>query len=199
MRRKDKYIALSNLSIYYTWKNIKKSYKNNKFKTSAPTWYEEFELPDWSYSISDIQDYFEYILKKHGEKAVNPSIKLHINKIENRITFKIKIGYYLEFSTPETMKLLGSTKSKIKKKKKKKKNGENEPLLRITEVVLTHCNVVHNSYQQNSRVLYRFVPNKSFGQLLNISPENFIFLKTLTQNFQILMYGLRIKILNHQR
>ena len=121
LRRKDKYIALSNLSIYYTWKNIKKSYKNNKFKTSAPTWYEEFELPDWSYSISDIEDYFEYILKKHGEKAVNPSMKLHINKIENRITFKIKIGYYLEFSTPETMKLLGSTKSKITKKKKKKK------------------------------------------------------------------------------
>ena len=117
MRRKDKYIALSNLSIYYTWKNIKKSCKNNKFKTSAPTWYEEFELPDWSYSISDIQDYFEYMLKKNGEKAVNPSIKLHINKIENRITFKIKIGYYLELSTPETMKLLGSTKSKITKKK----------------------------------------------------------------------------------
>ena len=178
MRRKDKYIALSNLSIYYTWKNIKKSCKNNKFKTSAPTWYEEFELPDWSYSISDIQDYFEYMLKKNGEKAVNPSIKLHINKIENRITFKIKIGYYLELSTPETMKLLGSTKSKITKK-----NGENEPLLRITEVVLIHCNVVHNSYQQNSRVLYRFVPNKSFSQLLNISPENFIFLKAFDSEF----------------
>ena len=61
LRRKDKYIALSNLSIYYTWKNIKKSYKNNKFKISAPTWHEEFELPDGSYSISDVQDYFEYI------------------------------------------------------------------------------------------------------------------------------------------
>ena len=69
LRRKDKYIALSNLSIYYTWKNIKKSYKNNKFKISAPTWNEEFELPDGSYSISDIQDYFEYILKKHGKKS----------------------------------------------------------------------------------------------------------------------------------
>ena len=63
LRRKDKYIALSNLSIYYTWKNIKKSYKNNKFKIPAPTWNEEFELPDGSYSVSDIQDYFEYILK----------------------------------------------------------------------------------------------------------------------------------------
>ena len=67
LRRKDRYIALSNLSIYYTWKNIKKSYKNNKFKISAPTWNEEFELPDESYSIQDIQDYFGYILKKHGE------------------------------------------------------------------------------------------------------------------------------------
>ena len=72
------------------WKYIKKSYKNNKFKISAPTWNEDFELTDESYSISDIQDYFEYILKKHGEKTVNPSKKIYVNKIENRITFKIE-------------------------------------------------------------------------------------------------------------
>ena len=95
--------------------SIKKSYKNNKFKISAPTWNEEFELLDGSYSISDIQDYFEYILRKHGEKTVNPSIRIYTNKMENRITFKIKTGYYLEFLTPETMKLLGSTKSKTTK------------------------------------------------------------------------------------
>ena len=76
LRRKDKYIALSNLSFYYTWKNIKKSYKKNRFKISAPTWNEEFGLPDGSCSISDIQDYFEYILRKNGEKTVNPSIKI---------------------------------------------------------------------------------------------------------------------------
>ena len=75
LRRKVKFIALSNLIIYYTWKNIKKSNKNNKFKILVPTWNEESELSDESYSISDIQDYFEYILKKHGEKTVNPSIK----------------------------------------------------------------------------------------------------------------------------
>ena len=69
LKRSDKYVALSNLSIYYTWKNIKNSYENNKFKISALTWNEEFELPDGSYSISDIQDYFEYILKKHGKKS----------------------------------------------------------------------------------------------------------------------------------
>ena len=104
--------ALSNLSIYYTWKNIKSSYKNNKFKISAPTWSDEFELPDGSYSMSDIQDYFEYILKKHSESVDNPSIKIYVNKIENMVTFKIKNGYSLQVLTPETMKLLGSTEKK---------------------------------------------------------------------------------------
>ena len=79
----EKVIALSNLSIYYTWKNIKSLYNNNKFKISAPTWNEEFKLPDGSYSVSDIQDYFEYIPKKHRDK---PSIQININKIENRDT-----------------------------------------------------------------------------------------------------------------
>ena len=111
LRRGQKSIALSNLSIYYTSKNIKSSYNNNKFKISAPTWSDEFEFLDGSYSISDIQDYFEYVLEKHSENVDNPSIKIHLSKIENRITFKIKTGYYLELLTPETMKLLGSTKS----------------------------------------------------------------------------------------
>ena len=88
--KKDKYIALSNLRIYSTWKNIKKSYKNNRFKISAPRWKEEFELPDGSCSISDIQNYFEFISKKHGETTINPSIRICINKIENRIRLKLK-------------------------------------------------------------------------------------------------------------
>ena len=112
IRRRQKSVALSNLSIYYTWKNIKSSYKNNRFRISAPTWSDEFQLPDRSYSISNIQDYFEYIIKKHSESVHNPSIKISVNKIENRVTFKIKNGYYLELLTPETMKLLGSTESK---------------------------------------------------------------------------------------
>ena len=95
LRIGKKVIALSNLSIYYTWKNIKSSY-NNKFKISAPTWNDEFELPDGSYSVSDIQDYFEYILKKHGESVDKPSLQIYVNKIENRVTFKIKNGYSLE-------------------------------------------------------------------------------------------------------
>ena len=89
LRRGENRIALSNLSIYYTWKNIKSSYNNNKFKRSAPTWYDKFDLRDESYSVSDIQDYFEYILKKHRENLHNPSVKIYANKIENRITFRI--------------------------------------------------------------------------------------------------------------
>ena len=179
LRRKDKYIALWNCNIYHTWKNIKKSYKNNKFKISAPTWNEEFELPDGSYSTPDIQDYVEYILKNHGEKTINPSIRIYTNRIENTITFEIKTGYYLELLTPETMKLLGSTKSKITKDV----NDENVPYLEITEVILIHCNVINNSYQQDSRFLSTFVPNKSFSQLLDISPKNFTFLKPFESEF----------------
>ena len=99
-----KSIILSNLSIYYTWKNIKRSYNNNKFKISAPTWNDKFEVLDGSYSISNIQDYFEYILKKHEENTDKPSAQIYVNKIENRVTFKIKKGYALELLTPETMK-----------------------------------------------------------------------------------------------
>ena len=94
---------------------MKKLYKNNKFKISAQTWNDKFELPDGSYSLSDIQDYFESIFIKHGEKTDNRSIKIYVKKLENRVPFKIKTGYYLELLTPETMKLLGSTKSKITK------------------------------------------------------------------------------------
>ena len=89
MRRGQNRIALSNLSIYYTWKNIKNSYNKNKFKKFAPTWNDKFALPDGSYSVSDIQRYFEYILKKHGENTDNPTVKMNVNKIENIITFII--------------------------------------------------------------------------------------------------------------
>ena len=150
LRIGGKVMGLSNLSIYYTWKNIKNLYNNNKFKVSAQTWNDEFELPDGSYSVSDIQDYFEYILKKHGEDIDKPSIQIYVNKI----IFKIKNGYSLELLTPETMKLLGSTKNKITGDK----NGEDVPHLEITEVVLVRCNVVNNDYQQDTTVLYTLLP-----------------------------------------
>ena len=100
---------LVNLSIYYTWKNIKSQYNNNKFKISAPVWNDEFDLPDGAYSISDNQDYFEFIIKKYETLAENPAVQIYPNKIKNRITFKVKTGYKLELLSPETMKLLRST------------------------------------------------------------------------------------------
>ena len=134
LRRGQKNVALLNVSIYYTWKKIKSSYNNNKFEISVPTWNEEFALPDGSYSISDIQNYFEYILKKHSESVDNPPIRIYVNKIENRIKFKIKNEYYLELLTTETMKLLGSAESKITKNK----SGENVPHLEVVELVLVY-------------------------------------------------------------
>ena len=178
LRIGEKIIALSNLSIYYTWKNIKNSY-NNKFKISTPTWNDKFELQDGLYSVSDIQDYYEYIFKKHGEDIDKLSAQIYVTKIENRVTFKIKNRYSLELLTPETIKLLGSTKNKIPKDK----NGENRPHLEITEVVLVHCNIINNDYHQDSRVLYTFVPNKLFSSLLEISQTNHIFLKTFNSEY----------------
>ena len=116
-------MALANLSIYYTWKNIKTEYNNNKFKISAPTWNETFDLPDGSYSIDDIQDYFEFIMKKHETLSENPSVQIYPNKIKNRIIFKIKNGCKLELLTLEKIKLLGSTKKVVDKDK----NGECVP------------------------------------------------------------------------
>ena len=178
LKRIDKHVALSNLSVSYARKNIKMSYKNNKFKISAKTWNEEFKLPDESYSVSDIQGYFEYIIKKHRTFTDNQPIKRYVNQTENRITFN-KDRILSQTFTPETMKLLGSTKSKINKDK----NGENLYRLEITEVVLVHCNIVNNDYQQDSRVLFTFVPNKSFGELLDISPRNVIILKAFNSEF----------------
>ena len=193
LRRGQETFALSNLSIYYTWKNIKSSYNYNEFKISAPTWNEEFELPDGSYSVSDSQDYFEYILKKHSESVDNPPIRIYVNRTKNRIKFKIKSGYYLELLTTETMKLLRRTESKIAKDK----NGEDVSHLKVVKLVLVHCNLVNNDYQQDSRILYTFVRNKAFGSLLKILQKNHIFLRTFNSEFQKSKYDLRIKQVHH--
>ena len=108
-----------------------------KFKISVPIWNEEFELTYRLYSVSDIQDYFEYIIKNHETVTDNPSIKVYVNKIKNIIMLKIKNVHHLE----------------------------------ITEAVLIHCNIVNRDYQDDSRVLFTFAPNKLFGQLLDISPK----------------------------
>ena len=179
LKNLNKNMALANLSIYYTWKNIKSEYNNNKFKISAPTWNDTFDLPDGSYSISDIQDYFEFIIKKHETLTENPPVQIYSNKIKNKIVFKIKTGYKLELLTLETMKLLGSAKKDVDSDK----NSEDVPKLESVEVVLVHCNLVKNDYQHKSNALFSFAPNKQFGQLVNISPHSLTLMNTINTEF----------------
>ena len=172
-----KNMALANLSIYYTWKNIKSEYNNNKL--SAPTTDDIFDLPDGSYPIGDIQDYFEFIIKKYDILTENPPVQIYPNKIKNKIIFKIKTGCKLELLTPETMKLLGSGKKDVDKDK----DGENVPKLESVEVVLVHCNLVKNDYQHTSKVLFTFVPNEQLEQLRNISPHPLTMMNTVNTEF----------------
>ena len=152
MKDPKKDMALANLSIYYTWKNIKSEYNNNKFKLLAPTWNDTFDLPDGSYSIADVQDYFEFAIKKHETLTENLPVQIYPNKIKNRIVFKIKTDYKLELLTPETMRLLGSTKKGVHKGN----DCENVPKLESAEVVLVDRNLVKNDYQHTSEVLITF-------------------------------------------
>ena len=109
----------------------------------------------------------------------NSPVNIYANKIKNRIVFKIKTGYKLELLTPETMKLLGSTKNVVDEDE----NSENVPKFESSEVVLVHCTLVKNDYQHASKVLFSFVPNKQFGQLLNISPHVFTMMNTVNTEF----------------
>ena len=179
LKNPNKNMTLPNLSIYYTSKNIKSEYNNNKLKISATTWKDTFHLPDDSYSISDIQDYFELIIKKHKTLTENPPIQIYPNKIKNRIVFKIKTGYKLQLLTLETMKLLGSTRTDVDADK----NSENVPKLKSVEVVLVPCNLVKNDYQRKSKVLFSFVPSKQFGQLINILPHSLTMMNTVNTKF----------------
>ena len=131
-RSSNEYVALQNVSIYHTWKNITKQHKNKNInqKVIAPTSNDEFELPDGSCSVSDIQDYIEYIIKKYETLATISPIHVYINRINNRLVFKIKD--MLELQTPRTMKLFTTTKKLIDRTK----NGENVPSLEVVEVVL---------------------------------------------------------------
>ena len=168
----NKNMALANLSIYYTGKNIKSEYNSIKFNTSAPAWNDEFNLPDGSYSVCNIKDYFQTI-------ADNSPVQIYVNKIKNRIVFKIKTGYTLELLSKETMQLLGSSE----KDADQNKDVEIVPRLETVEVVLVHCNLVNNSYQQACKVLFTFVPNKQFGQLITITPHSPTMLKTTNAEF----------------
>ena len=160
LKNQSKNIGLAILSIYYTWKNIKSEYNNNKFKIYVPTWNDNFDLLDGSYSTDNIQDYFEYIITKHETLSEDLPNEIYPNKIKNRTVFKIKTGYKLELLTPETMRLLESTKKVVAKDK-----NEDVPKLESVEVALVHCNLVKNYYQHSSKVLFSFVPNKQCGSV----------------------------------
>ena len=136
-------------------------------------------LPDVSDSIEDIQDYFEFIIENDETLTEDPPVEIYPNKIKKRFVFKIKTGFKLELLIPETMKLLGSTK----KDGNSDKNSENVPKLESAEVVLVHCNLVKNDYQHTSKVLFSFVPNKQFGQLINISPHSLTMMNTVNTEF----------------
>ena len=166
-----KYDLIDKLDLKNPNKNMALSMALSKFKISVSTLNETFDLPDGSYNISEIQDYIEYIIKKHETIGENAPILIYANTINNRIVFKIKSGYKLELLPKETMKLLGSTKDIVDSDK----NSENVPRLGNVEVALVHCNLVNNSYQQASRVLFTFVPTKQYGQLISISPHSLVF------------------------
>ena len=134
-------------------------------------------MPDGSYSIADIQDYFEFIIRKHKVLAENPSI--YPNKIKNRIVFKVKTGYKLELLSLKTMKLLGGARKDVDQDK----DGVDVPKLESVEVVSVHCNLVNNNYLQALKVLFTFVPNKQFGKLINIAPHSLIMLSTTNTEF----------------
>ena len=179
LKNPKKIIVFVNLIFITLGKTLNQNKNNNKFKISAPTWNETFDLPDGSYSFEDIPDYFEFIFKKHETLTEDLPIEIYPNKIKNRIVFKIKTGYKLELLTPETMKLLGSTKKDVDSDK----NSENVPKLESVEVVLVHCNLVKNDYQHTSKVLFSFVLNKQFGQLINISPHPLTMMNTINTEF----------------
>ena len=182
LKNPNKNIALANLSIYYTWKNVKSDYNSNRFKIPAPTWNDTFDVPDGPYSIAALQNYFEYIIKKHETIADVSPVLIYVNEINNRIVFKIKSGYKLELLSKETMKLLGSSTDTIDGDK----NSKLVPKLKSVDLVLVHYNLVNNSYQQASKVLFTFVPNKKYGQLITVSPETLIMLKTVNTEFSFI-------------
>ena len=165
--RGNKKIALSDLSIHYTWYNIKEKYNNYKFRLCGPTWSEDVTIPDGSYEISQIQDYFlDEVIKKHESDSKSNEqspILIYANRILNRVSFRIKTGYKLELLTNETMRLLGDGQTIDITK-----NGENVPKLEIVRNVLVFCNLVENVYLQDSKLLFSFVPNSRFGSLLSI-------------------------------
>ena len=148
-------------------------------ENSASTWNDIFDLPDGSYSIANIQDNFEFIIKKHETLTENPPVQISPNKTKNRSVFFKKTRYKLTLLSSETMKLLGSTKKDVDQDK----DREDVPKLESVEVVLVHCNLVNTNYQETSKDLFTFVPNKQFGRLIDIAPHSLPMLGTTNTEF----------------
>ena len=144
LKDSNKNTALTNVSIYCTWKNIKSEHSNNKFKVSVPTQNDEFDLPDESCLVSDIQDYFKFIIKTHETLTENPPIKIYVNKIKNRVVFKIKTGHKLELLTPETM----SRKKKILIRIKMVKMFQNQNLLKLFQFNVIQSKIIISIHQK---------------------------------------------------
>ena len=140
LRNSNKHVALQNLSIYYTLENIRKQYKNNRLKIIAPAWNDESELPDGSYSVSDILNYIKYIIKNYEKLTAISPVNVYANRINNILIFKTKDGYTLEFQTPETMRLFGCKNKLIGKTI----NSEKVPSLEVVDVVLVQWNLADN-------------------------------------------------------
>ena len=160
-------IALSDLSVHY---KIKEQYNNNKFRLSGPTWSKDVTLPDRSYEIYQIHNYFlDEVIKKHESNVKSNEqspVLIYANRILNRVSFTIKTGYKLELLTNETMRLVGNGPIIDTTK-----NDENVPKLEIVRNVLVFCNLDQNVYLQDSKLLFSFVPNSRFGSLLSITPQ----------------------------
>ena len=136
-------------------------------------------MPRGSYSIADIQDYFIFIIKNPENLTENSPVQIYPNKIKNRIVFRVKTSYKLELLSPETMKLLGSAKKDVDQDK----DGEDVPKVESVEVFLVHCNLVNNNCQQASKKIFTLVPNKQFGQLINILPHSLTMLNATNAEF----------------
>ena len=187
LKNPNKNMALANLSIYYASKNIKSEYNSNKFKIGMILLIYLMVLTlllIFKNTLNLSLKNRKLWLKIHQFKFIQITSK-------KRTVFKIKTGYKLELLTPETVKLLGSTK----KDDDKDKDGEIVTKLESVEVVLVHCNLVKNDYQHTSKVTFSFVSNKQFGHLINISPHSLTMMNT--PNFLLLKFGLQIKLVKH--
>ena len=186
--RGNKTMALPDLSIHYTWHNVKEEYNNNKFRLSGPTWSKDVTAPDGSYEVYQIQNYFlDEIIKKHESdiKSNEQSpILILPNKIINEVAFRIKTGYKLELLTNETMRLLGNGPIIYTTK-----NGKNVPKLENVRNVLVFCNLVQNTYLQESELLFSFFPNSSIGTLLSITPQVLKYCDTVDSIFDYIEFS----------